>query len=402
MEKILKKQTKEQVLNDFKRFKELDYNLEEYVPNFYEDIINLFQEDIKELERLSSSQMNKSIFINKLIFNKKNINNVDDFKEFILKNKPDVENLELYKDFDERIDYNYNSIKTDIGGRCVSLYYFDNTNNNEPIWYTTQLVIGNAYRNPFDTIQTIFHEFCHAMQAVDKLKNQEEKISEFDKTYVGYFINNLYLAETEADLFGCLLPLVKVLAINDKEIINDTIKQIEDFLFKQRLNAPFDGYFSYPILKDFLYNEEKLNELKGFIKEDGKIDILELKNFTKELTLNKQKEYYDDLFKDNEIDESIFNKKFNDREEKIEEFLEQHKESKLAKDYIEFRDKCKKHELDEVSILENKINKLQVNAKKLKVCAPDKQKYFKKCLEKERDSLQNALNDFEKETAISR
>ena len=70
MEEVLKKQTKEQILNDFKKFKELNYNLEDYIPSFYEDTINLFQEDIKELERLSSFEMAKSVFMNKLTYEK--------------------------------------------------------------------------------------------------------------------------------------------------------------------------------------------------------------------------------------------------------------------------------------------------------------------------------------------
>ena len=77
-----------------------------------------------------------------------------------MENKPNIQNIPPYKDFENRSKNVYDYIKTDIGGRCVEIFYFDSKNN---VYSSTKLIIGNAYRNPFDTIQTIFHEFCQSI-----------------------------------------------------------------------------------------------------------------------------------------------------------------------------------------------------------------------------------------------
>ena len=164
--------------------------------------------------------------------------------------------------------------------------------------------------------------------------------------------------ETGADLFGCMLPLVKALSTGKKELIDTTIKQIENFIFQQGAYNIFSGYFSYPILKDFLYDEEKLKELERFIEEDGKIDCLGLRNFTKELTSDKQQEYYEDLFKDDTIDYTLLDRN-NARIEDKKKFIKEHNNSKFVKDYLEFIEKCREYKIDEVSILENCFSDLR-------------------------------------------
>ena len=67
METILKRQTQEQILDDFKRLRDSGYNLEGFIPSFYKSTIELFQSDIDELVRISSSETDNSIFINKSI-----------------------------------------------------------------------------------------------------------------------------------------------------------------------------------------------------------------------------------------------------------------------------------------------------------------------------------------------
>ena len=212
-------------------------------------------------------------------------------------------------------------------------------------------------------MQTIFHELCHAIQfKYDERKysnlwgeiEQKNKYSEleYNKILRDYYINHLFIMETEADLFGCTLPLVKALSTGKKELVDTTIKQIENFLFQQGAYNVFGGYFSYPILKDFLYDEEKLKELERFIEEDGKIDCLRLRNFTKELTSDKQQEYYENLFRDDTIDYTLLDRN-NAGIEDRRKFIKEHNNSKFVKDYLEFIEKCREYEPDEISILEN-------------------------------------------------
>ena len=226
METILKRQTQEQILDDFKRLRDSGYNLEGFIPSFYKSTIELFQSDIDELVRISSSETDNSIFINKSILITEKIKTIDDFREFILRHKPRTPNkIEPYKNFEDRSKYIYEDLKISIGGRCTNIFYFDNINDTYP---STKLIIGNAYRNPFDTMQTIFHELCHAIQfKYDERKysnlwgeiEQKNKYSEleYNKILRDYYINHLFIMETEADLFGCTLPLVKALSTGKKE-----------------------------------------------------------------------------------------------------------------------------------------------------------------------------------------
>lgn len=382
METIFKKQTLEQVLSDFKRLRDSGCNPEGFIPSFFEDTMKVCLDNIEELTRISSSETNNSVFINLFILKKEGVKTLDDFRKFILRYKPETPNeIEPYKDFEDRLKYIYEDLKISIGGRCTEIFYFNNVNGTYP---STKLIICNAYRNPFDTMQTIFHEFCHAIQfKYDERKysnlwreiGKKDKYSELEYNEIlrDYYINHLFIVETEADLFGCMLPLVKALSIGKKELVDTTIKQIENFLFQQKPYDVFGGYFSYPILKDFLYNEEKLKELKKFIGEDGKIDCLVLRNFTKELTLKKQQEYYEDLFKDDTIDYTLLDRN-NAREEDRKKFIEEHRNSKFVKDHLEFVEKCREYRPDIVSILQNCL--LDLRREK-----PRNEEYSKKILE---------------------
>lgn len=365
MEIISKEQTLEQILNNFKKFKDSNYNLEEYTPSFFEDTIRLFQDDIEKLECLSSSETSNSIFINKLTFKNKNIRNIDDFRKFILENKPNIQNITPYKDFEDRLRSAYNCIKTDIGGKCVEIFYFDSKNNVYP---STKLIIGNAYRNPFDTMQTIFHEFCHAIQSkydgrkysyLWKAILEREKYSKFEynKILGDYYINHLFTTETEADLFSFFILLIKSINTNNYDIILDTLRQIEKILFRQKQFSVFRGYFSYPILKDFLYNREKLEELKRFIYKNGEIDILKLREFTKEITLKKHQEYCKDLFNNDNVNYDLFDTviRKNEKSEKIDDFIKQNVNAQFVKDYLEYRNAVNQYVMDDNTLLENKI-----------------------------------------------
>lgn len=42
METILKRQTQEQILDDFKRLRDSGYNLEGFIPSFFEDTIKIY------------------------------------------------------------------------------------------------------------------------------------------------------------------------------------------------------------------------------------------------------------------------------------------------------------------------------------------------------------------------
>ena len=107
-------------------------------------------------------------------------------------------------------------------------FYFDSKNNVYP---STKLIISNTYRNPFDTIKTIFHEFCHAIETkydgrkysyLWKAILEREKYSKFEYNKIlreDYYINHLFTTEIEADLFGPLMLLIKLININNYNTI---------------------------------------------------------------------------------------------------------------------------------------------------------------------------------------
>lgn len=477
MEQIIKKQSKKEILNDYKEFKKLNYDLKKYNYSFYSDLIQVFRDDIKELSKLCFVNKNqKAVFINKLtldqelyedarknlekikeyhetydkdyaeniIIDQNSINKNKQFKRYLLKKslkhlKPKTliplkysysgtkafnNYFECY--FDDYFEHGSyldkipESIQTTIGSQYLSSWFreyietenkiYDENNDcklDVNIFYgkgiELKIIIGNAYKNPFDTIQSIFHQFCKAIQSENIEKTNIElyqniyrkryiSTEEYNNISKDCYLNCRYISETQAELFSYFVLFIKSLITNNEAVIDDTIKQTKNAIFDPNLTVPLAGRFGYPIIEEYLNDRTKLNELKKFITINGRVDYNGIYNFVMELTLNKQKEYLEELLEIDNIDGDIFNGCA--KKDVIDNFIEKCSDTKFVNDYLHFLNKQEEYNKNKSKrqLIEEEFSNLLIYAKFFEQY---KNSIIKKSMDNIIKNLDNTLKEFD-------
>lgn len=476
MERIIKKQNKKEILNDYKEFKKLNYDLKKYNYSFYSDLIQTFRDDIKELSKLCFVNKNqKAIFINKLtldqelyddakknleeikkyheihdkdyakniIIDRNSINKNKQFKRYLLKkslkhlkhktliplkyyypNDKTFDNyFECYFDdyFEQKsyLDKIPELIQTTIGSQYLSTQFHESIETKSRVYnedhsyelnvdisykegIELKVIIGNAYKNPFDTIQSIFHQFCKAIQSENIEKTNIElyqniyrkrhiSTEEYNNISKDCYLNCRYISETQAELFSYFVLFVKSLITNNEAVIDDTIKQTKNAIFDPNLTVPLAGRFGYPIIEEYLNNRTKLNELKKFITINSRVDYNGIYNFAMELTLNKQKEYSEELLKIDNIDGDIFNNCANG--DVIDNFIEKCSNTKFVSDYLHFLNEQEEYNKNKSrrQLIEEEFSNLLIYAK---LFEQYKNSIIKKGMDDIIKNLDNTLKEF--------
>lgn len=282
MEEILKSQNENNIIKNINNLIK-QRTAENFQPDWFLPTMNLFSDFTNEiLDLLNDNEDTKTYLMNKTDFfdNNKKFDE-EKFNNFFEEITKDIEIKRRTKN-GLKISLK-NGLKTGLGGRVVPASCTSNTNEKiKKINFT----ICNAWSTPFNTIHTLFHELCHALQS----KYEIIESSKISNDYLEWW----YIAEAQANLFANALLLLKAKETNNENIIKQTKSEILKISATESYeNSELSPYFDAPLTENIIENLD----YNQFIK-NGKINIKEIFDYTYKLVLEKQK-LYKPFFEDN-------------------------------------------------------------------------------------------------------
>lgn len=197
-------------------------------------------------------------------------------------------------------------------GQSLSYY---STDDNGKIHFADFVVFAE-----YNGLKVIFHELCHSLQ--HSFNNSRKPINMNKKQEFLYY----YDVETQADLFSYLLYILD--NINDKYDID-----FDKILFESAERNGLNGYFSFPILKELIDKEIKINPQKFLdeFKTESEIDIEKLFNFVVEKVRIKEHIYAEFVLNEN-IDFDMLMSYLCAKKNEKTEFPNAYKHSQLEED----------------------------------------------------------------------
>lgn len=272
MEKIINSQSKDSIIKNIIALSKQN-TINDFQPDWFLSTMDSFKDftdkilELLNTDNLRTHLLSKTMFFDKETFNNRSFNNffdkaTNDMTIINTSNKEMIKNSIRCK------------VKTSMGGINWGLECIDKNNKAKSI----NVTICNAWKTPFDTIHTLFHELCHALQTKYKIDNDKQK---------GYL--NLYIIETQANLFANIILLLKAIETKNTDIINRVKNEITNL----SLLASYEsGYFCYPIITDIINNLDNDKFYTQFLK-NNELDIKSIFDYTYNKVCEKAKEYAD-------------------------------------------------------------------------------------------------------------
>lgn len=280
--------TFENVLSEFNNCMEKQNN---YIPSYFKEFLDFLKNDI---ERMSKVLINKYFELHiffKYNYMQNGIFNVKQYQDDIQNILKDytTDNYNICNDGYEAIEEMKNYFNTQQKAVHHGIN-FQNKKTKNVMYFS--FILMDSCSDKIENIFCIFHEYCHVLQNYFFLSTNSPKTKN----------EKLYIKETQADVFGYCATIIKLLQINNIDLIKHV-------LIDSTTNDSVEhGYFSFPIIKDIIYNLNKGEFLKKFVNENNNIKYDVLYRFTLEKVRQKLNEYNNNInnskILDNEMEES--------------------------------------------------------------------------------------------------
>ena len=273
MEEIFREETKEEVLEEFRK---RIVSKDNYVPTYFDKIFSACSNDFYDLLNF----LNRNNIVTKVIFKKDFIKNdkfnEDNFKQVFKENFEDDKITD--EEISDRLKYFYavNTAITQI-----------RKNRNGKL---IKSIVYNYMTTKLESASMFFHELGHSLEELFKYK-----ITTGNKK-IDYFLKN-YLYETTTVSFSYFILYLRLLqSIQDKEVLNKAQNYIKKCCAVQIIGA---GYFAIPIIDS---NINKIT-VENYVDKNNKINFLKLYDFCFQKVKEKATIYKNDLIIATETDE---------------------------------------------------------------------------------------------------